>query len=419
MEVRKAIKKVAALAAGATMLGATMMGAMAADLANYPDMFISDGTMGGAIVVGKDAAAEDVIGAVDVATGIQYGASVVVSASDSGVVVEGDAWEIKTSSDVLEIGENFTNVQSYVSDDELSALADGTFKNQKGSADYEQEIKWGLNAPTLVYEEDTDLDKVSDFVKILDDAGFANYTLTFQKQAKSNIDTTKTDEYEDLDNEKITILGQEYTIITADRTQIHDVDLTLMAGALQDVMEQGQTKTYTLDGKDYEIEVTYIGTSGGAAKAKFKINGEVSDALAEGETFTLADGTDIGIREILEEEAGEVTADQVEFYLGASKIVLEDTNITDTVTSNNLKVGEDTMDYVDVIIRGTDDGSTLKLDSIKLAYKAGDNYWIDPDTSSLTNNANLEEPEAFLNWDIEYVGLSDEEIETIEFYIPV
>ena len=36
MRVKKAIKKIAALGVGATMLGATVLGAMAADLANYP-----------------------------------------------------------------------------------------------------------------------------------------------------------------------------------------------------------------------------------------------------------------------------------------------------------------------------------------------------------------------------------------------
>ena len=64
----RAIKKRVALATGATMLGATVMGAMAADLANYPAPFVDGCSFSGAIVVGDNAAAEDVIGAVDISS---------------------------------------------------------------------------------------------------------------------------------------------------------------------------------------------------------------------------------------------------------------------------------------------------------------------------------------------------------------
>jgi S-layer protein (TIGR01564 family) len=61
MEVKKAIKRIVALAAGATMLGATMFSALAAaDLANYPAPFVQDGKFDAFIVVGDKAAAEDV-----------------------------------------------------------------------------------------------------------------------------------------------------------------------------------------------------------------------------------------------------------------------------------------------------------------------------------------------------------------------
>jgi S-layer protein (TIGR01564 family) len=74
MKVRKAIKRIAALGVGATMLGATMMGAMAADLNEYPNMFIKDGQFQGILVIGKDAAATDTIGMTNVALGLQVAA---------------------------------------------------------------------------------------------------------------------------------------------------------------------------------------------------------------------------------------------------------------------------------------------------------------------------------------------------------
>ena len=45
MRVKKTISKIASIGAAATMVGATLMGAaMAADLSEYPTMFIEDGT---------------------------------------------------------------------------------------------------------------------------------------------------------------------------------------------------------------------------------------------------------------------------------------------------------------------------------------------------------------------------------------
>ena len=60
MDVKKTIKKIVALGAGATMVGATIMGATAA-LEDYPGAWMSDGQFDGKIVVGTDAATSDVL----------------------------------------------------------------------------------------------------------------------------------------------------------------------------------------------------------------------------------------------------------------------------------------------------------------------------------------------------------------------
>ena len=65
MEVKKAIKRVIALGAGATLVGTTIMGAMAASLADYPSPFVMDGKFDGMIVVGDQAKAEDALPHID------------------------------------------------------------------------------------------------------------------------------------------------------------------------------------------------------------------------------------------------------------------------------------------------------------------------------------------------------------------
>src|SRR3990167_8407147 len=113
MKVRKAIKRIMALSTGAAMLGATMFGAMAAaDLKDYPSpLFIKDGVFDGVLVVGDNAAAEDIIGITNIATSMQA-ASVkkkVVEAGGTTVEVEGDAKKIGTSSNFLELGEGLND----------------------------------------------------------------------------------------------------------------------------------------------------------------------------------------------------------------------------------------------------------------------------------------------------------------------
>ena len=79
-----------------------------------------------------------------------------------------------------------------------------------------------------------------------------------------------------------------------------------------DMLEQGQTKTYDLDGNSYNIEVTYINNN----NVKFKINGWLTRQLSKGEIYVLHDNSaEIEVLDVLETEAGEVNSDLVEFKL--------------------------------------------------------------------------------------------------------
>ncbi len=93
---RKAIKRMAAIGAGVAMLGATMAGAVAQDLATYPQPFISkEGVFNDAttIVVGANAAASDTLGAVNIATKLQFDAKTPVTSGGGGLQVSGGVTE--------------------------------------------------------------------------------------------------------------------------------------------------------------------------------------------------------------------------------------------------------------------------------------------------------------------------------------
>jgi len=366
----RAIKTIIALATGATMLGATVMGAMAANLADYPKPFVDGCTFSGALVVGEKAAAEDVVGAVDIASSLAVsGTSTATTGTGTSVSVTGEAAKIEKSSNKLNVGEALTAVQTTSLDDgDLpKVLADGVYTNGEGSEyDYEQKVDLNTGL-TLSHFADSDYeDKEPTLgIKVLKDAGVFNYSLSFTDNAESDMDAT--DGLPDLTDTELTILGNKYDIVEADNTTAGVITLELMGGAVKDVMEQGEVKTFTVSGKEYEVEVTYIGGTA-TSKVKFKVNGEVTDALEESETYKLKDGTQMGVREILEEEAGEVTADQVEFYIGAEKLSL--------ISAAELQVNDEDVDNLNVDIQNVVSGGKQTISKIVLEWLADEDLFV-------------------------------------------
>jgi len=410
MRVGKAIKRIVALGTGLGMLGATVLGAMAADLSEYPSPFIKDGKFNGIIVVGADAATSDVIGSVDIATSLQYAAKTTTTVNvgtTEEVQLTGDSFKVETDSKKLELGEALNSIKQTIGEDELNALADGVFKNSKGSYTYEQNLKLAGNI-VMNYTEDTDNDKV-DVYLILDNGDqIANYTMTFSTPAETDIDSSS---LEDFENRKISIMGKQFTIVDASLTNGDDVELTLMGGAVVDSLEEGASKTYTIEGEDYEVSVVYVD----ADEVKFSVtkDGETvtTNKLNVGDTETVFDQT-IGVSEILYQDyAGGIHS--VEFYFGADKVVLKDTDADASTYDGNMWVGENKIDDVDVMIKGSNssDNTDWQLESVSIGYKSGDNYWI---AAGEKLSDKLEEPEGLINWDIAFEGLTTEPTETIK-----
>src|SRR3989344_461562 len=144
MKVGKAIKKIVALGVGATMMGATILGATAADLSDYPNFFLDGGQYDGVIVVRGDA---DSLAAVDIASNMYYAGS--GSSTTTTTSVQGDAWEVKTSSKKLEVansnvtaasmdGETPRDINSFIGDEELNGLADQMWKTNEKDYNFQQ-----------------------------------------------------------------------------------------------------------------------------------------------------------------------------------------------------------------------------------------------------------------------------------------
>ncbi len=425
MKLRKAIKKIVALGAS-TLLGATMI-ASAADLSEYPMPFIQDGKFSGLLVIGDKAATEDVIGVSDIAMSLQYAATTSVGTTTTTTSVEGDAWLVGTGSKSLELSEmgnaakreTIRNITSNIGKDELNALADGAITNDKGTSKYHQYLHFDEATTSTAYAEyvTSDDDVTADFFYLASGDLIAKYELEFTTSFESDIDTTSSgSELEDFEDETIIMMGVEYTIVKATRAAANRTKLTLMAGSVKDTLSEGETKTYTIDGTPYEVTVIAI-TDSSPIIAKFNINGESTKSLKDGSSTVLSDGTNIGVSDIIPNEAGDVTQDLVEFYLGADKVVLQDTVINDANSQKSLSVNGDTISDVDVIIVGSDDATTSKIDNIIINITADDDFYIGAG-EKLTDVmvAAGSEVEALFtqNWDIKYEGLQSAETEDVK-----
>ena len=385
MKVKKAIKKMVALSSGGLMVGATMFGAMAAaDLSTYPAPFVEDGAFNSLIVVGEAAATQDVLGAIDIATSLQYASkttTIVNTGTASTTSATGDAKKIEMSTNKLEINETISGIMESVTSSDLDALSDEIISNEYGDFTYTQTIYIpdGASRIRFVADPDDDDSVAAPYFYIPNGQSVYRYKLAFTPALKSDHSTATGIGLEDIRNKKLSMLGKEYTILKAAHADANETALTLMAGAVSDILEEGASKTYTVGGNDYDITLDYVGT----AEAKFTVNSEVTDSLAEGDTYKLADGSEIGIVDILAQEfAGGLR--KVDFNLGASKIKIDDTDTSSnsgstwgaTVTVSTEDMSQLKGDIKTSVDGGTAHGCDVQITSIELNYTAGDDLYI-------------------------------------------
>ncbi|MBI2498615.1 S-layer protein [Candidatus Woesearchaeota archaeon] len=139
---RKAIKRMAAISAGVAMLGATMAGAVAQDLAGYPQPFISkEGVFNDAttIVVGANAAASDTLGAVNIATKLQFEAKTPVTSGGGGLQVSGGVTEDIPLGKIIAASTSY-GFDSRLDDSDLESFQDTQINFQGKDYDVHDEL---------------------------------------------------------------------------------------------------------------------------------------------------------------------------------------------------------------------------------------------------------------------------------------
>jgi len=395
--MRKIFKKISAIAVSALMVGMT---AGVAAAANYPQPFVVGGTANVAIVygTGTGVSALDVVEAGNIQSNLQSN----MGASDGSTIVGGDAWQVQTGSDFLEIGETLHDVNTYIGESDLSLLNSESISNEKGDATYEQFLYFEKDAnanSSVIYTEDDD-ENIGLFYYIPNGRSIARYVMDFTTDLKSDVETAD-GELSDIEDELITFLGKTYTITDAGNGSNGLPTFTLMSGALGGTVTEGiplSINSYTVDAtisSGTEAEFTITSTSGT----------ETTSKMDKGDVEKLSDGNYLAVTDITYE--GYADGDQkATIYIGADKI--------EWTSGSDMVVNGETINNAAVNITASWSAGDISISEISINMTAEDDLYV-PVGGKLSEAVDLDEPEVLVsqNWDIQFAGLEAIDYEEI------
>ena len=326
-----------------------------------------------------------------------------------GVVVGpvGEIAPIRGVNDMLEIGENLGDVLQTMTSEHLYALRDGIAVNSLGEYDYTQTLSFNGDSSYVDFsiDDDDDDDIPADYLYIRDNAELYKYKLDFlpslQSTIEGDVDSSSGGRLIDFENIHLEMMGRSFNIVNARKYPERNVKLRLYASAVHDLLEGGATRTYTLEGRDYELSV--VNVDQGSEIVQFVVNGESTHPLAVGDGTTFSDGLHLTVRNLILGAGGDVNLNIVEFYLGTDELIISDTDM-DSVDGGSLEVNNENIEDVDVEIFGSDDGTHVFISGIKIVLHADDDLYVAAGTGTAQQ---LDEPGGFFtqNFDIVYDGL--------------
>ena len=368
-------RKISAIATSALMVGFT---AGVAAAANYPAPFVVGGSADVAVVYGTGAgvSALDLVQAGNIQANLQS-----FMAGGSGTTTTtsgGDSVILAKASDNLNLGNNWSVFTGSVDDDDLTTLlADGTYiADDNDEFDYEQKIVFDTTPPTLTHFRDSDYETLVGLTERTPVVGFKltsstfvlNYTLDFTQDAETDI--TSSGDAEDIEGSDLTLFGKSFYVSDLKNGTLTSNfgKLTLLDSAVTSSVNEGETISVSVGTTTYSVSLEFIG----GTTVKFNVNGQVTNALAAGETFRLADDAYIGVREInTQDYQGGIKT--VEFSIGSGKLEL--------TTGADIRLNDDTLQGVKAfVLKGTPSSGAEKIDKIVIQWTTDEEEFITPET---------------------------------------
>jgi len=331
MRLKRVIKKIAALSAGATMVGATVLGAMAADLGDYPSpLFIKDGKFSGILVVGDKADAKDIIGITDIMGSLQYAATKAVTGGATTTATISEGVKIDKSSSHLNFQEDFEDIEStgLDADDLPDILGDGVFDESEGSnkndVEYDQELKFvDATAQLIFYQDDDDAPTAGDYIYL--DKASGKYAYVYELDFEDDIEydnTTTTTAGDDFETATLDIQGNTYTITDVKLTSAGGTidKLFLQAGETSIWLDEGTTLMRTIG--DVEHEIVLVDVQDVAdGDCGISVDG-VTQWISVGSSKTVS-GVEVGVTKSLTVHSATQDTDTCQVNLGAVELMLE------------------------------------------------------------------------------------------------
>jgi hypothetical protein len=341
-KMKKLFRKAVTVLGSTALIGATV--AMAA-AASYPMPFTSNT----AIVVGANAAPSDNIAAASIASNLDANAA---TTGTTTITTDGDSYKFEKTSTKFHLGDSITDMKTDLDEDEMPVLLnDGTYTDEDNDDfDYTQKITMASGLTLGMFDDnDYKTDSPTVGIKLSSGANVLTYTLEFSEQPT----------FAKLDGTDLTMMGRDYYVLddaTADQ-------ITLLDSASDALISEGETVSVSAGGKTYSVGTEFVGE----LTVKLNVNGEITKALAAGDTYKLKDGSYLGLKEILY-SAKDTGISKVEFSIGNGKLVIKN--------GAEVEMNEDSIDGLTAVI--TND--TTELVSIALTWATDDEVFITDDS---------------------------------------
>jgi len=339
-------KKISAIAAS-TLLAGMSVGLAAA--ANYPAPFVnSAGAANVAVVYGTGAG----VSSLDLVQAGNIQTSLASSVKGGTTTIDGESFKFEKTSTKFHLGDNITSVvSSALDDDQLPTLLESGkyIDNDNDEIDYTQKIVIGAaNQLSMFEDNDYVADQPTLGFRIPSGQNVLTYTLTFEDSLLAS----------DMPTTNLPLMNKNYYVLSNTSTT-----LTLLDSATEAVLAEGDAPV-TIGGKTVFID--FISST----EVKLNVDGEVTNSLAELQTFKLNDGTYVGIKDITAQDyQGGVK--KVEFSVGNGKLKI--TNAAEVQINDQTVSG--------LVGTYAPDGTSGVLSSISLAWAADDDLFVTEDSS--------------------------------------
>src|SRR3989344_3515494 len=339
-------------------------------LQEYPSFLIQNKQFTGFIVVGANASTE----ILSVASQLE---------KSLGITFE------KTRSEDLEISKDLLG--SIVGEDPAVGVRDlpillqsQTLSNKYNTYNYTQTLLLPAGSVELAIDSFEDESIPKEMLVVPANSRGYTYKITFQPALEGKHLLGYVDGMEDM---SFRFLGKEYVLVRAKHPRQNELELTFITNEADDILEEGATKTYKVNGKEYIVELLVV--SQNPKSATFIIN---------------------GVTTVYDNEAGELGNDQVHFFLG-DHITFEDidTSLDDfssTISMNNEHLPTTEVNLGVTVDEGVSSESVVKLASLEVAYTPSKTLYIDKKLSAEIQEKEFKSGILFDSFDMEFAGVT-------------